>query len=96
MKKVEPKALSGIQKGASMYSKPWHVVKISPKVTVKYRPIFEFLVLALSISWWVHVTDTPEDKRRIVFSNGILIGLNDVIERGGQLCPSSGVGEILL
>jgi len=42
------------------------------------------------------VTDTPEESRRIVLSSGILIGLNEETERGGQLCPSSGVGEILL
>ena len=38
----------------------------------------------------------PDDRRRIVFIRGILIGLNDVIDRGGHLCPSSTVGEILL
>ena len=39
---------------------------------------------------------TPEDKSRIVFSRGILIGLNELIEWGGQACPNSIVGEILL
>ena len=32
----------------------------------------------------------------MVFSNGILIGLNELIACGGHICPSSVVGEILL
>jgi len=31
-----------------------------------------------------------------VFRSGILIGLKEMIDKGGHLCPSSGVGEILL
>jgi myosin-crossreactive antigen len=42
------------------------------------------------------VIDTPEDRSRIVFSSGILIGLKDMIDRGGHACPNSTVGEILL
>jgi len=40
--------------------------------------------------------DTPEERRRIVFSRGILIGLKELIEWGGHACPISTVGEILL
>ena len=40
--------------------------------------------------------ETPDDNRRIVFRSGILIGLNEVIDRGGHICPNSTVGEILL
>jgi len=56
-------------------------------------PCWNFL---FSISWWDHVIETPDDKRRIVFRRGILIGLNEVIDRGGHIWPSSTVGEILL
>jgi len=42
------------------------------------------------------VTVTPEERRRMVFRRGILIGLKEMISWGGQFCPSSTVGEILL
>jgi hypothetical protein len=42
------------------------------------------------------VTVTPDDRSRIVFNKGILIGLNGLIETGGQSWPNSTVGEILL
>jgi hypothetical protein len=42
------------------------------------------------------VTVTPEERSKMVFNRGILIGLNELISRGGQFCPSSTVGEILL
>jgi len=42
------------------------------------------------------VTVTPEDNKRIVFNKGILIGLNELIATGGQCCPNSMFGEILL
>lgn len=32
----------------------------------------------------------------MVFNRGILIGLNGLIDKGGQFCPSSIVGEILV
>jgi len=96
IKKVEPYALSAIENGASVYSNPWHIVNTRPRVIVRVNPIFDFLEFPFSISWWAHVTDIPEESRRIVLSSGILIGLNEETERGGQLCPSSGVGEILL
>jgi len=40
--------------------------------------------------------ETPEDKRRRVFSKGMLIGLNAIISWGGHLIPNSTLGEILL
>jgi hypothetical protein len=48
------------------------------------------------MAWWAQVTETPEDKSKIVFRRGILIGLNGLMEIGGHICPSSTVGEILL
>ena len=40
--------------------------------------------------------EIPDDSRRIVFSSGILIGLNGRIELGAHDCPNSITGEILL
>jgi hypothetical protein len=85
-----------MQNGASMYSNPCKAVNTAPKMIVVDREVLVFLIFPLSISWCAHVTVTPEDRRRIVFSSGILIGLNDLIETGGHLCPNSIVGEILL
>lgn len=96
IKNVEPKVESAIQKGASMYSNAWNTVKTAPRMIVKKRDIFAFLKFFFSISWWDHVMDTPEDNNRIVFSRGILIGLKETIDIGGQACPNSTVGEILL
>jgi hypothetical protein len=42
------------------------------------------------------VIETPDDNKRIVFRRGILIGLKELIDRGGHICPNSTVGEILL
>jgi len=72
------------------------MVKIAPRMIVRNRAVFAFLRLFLIISWWDQVTVTPEERRRMVFSKGILIGLKEVITVGGQFCPSSMVGEILL
>lgn len=71
-------------------------MKITPKVTVNANDSFAFATLPFSISWCAHVTVTPEDSRRMVFKRGILIGLNELMDTGGHLCPSSAVGEILL
>ena len=96
IKKVEPKAESDMQKGASIYSNAWNIVKIVPKIIVNVKALFAFLKFILIISWWDHVILTPEESRKIVFSNGILIGLKELIENGGHDCPNSIVGEILL
>lgn len=68
----------------------------APNKTVIARALLDFLIDFFIISWCAHVTLTPEDRRRIVFRRGILIGLNDLIDEGGHLCPSSTEGEILL
>jgi len=87
---------SDIEKGASMYSKPCSIENSIPKIIVSINLIFDLLKFLLSISWCDHVTVTPDDNKRIVFNNGILIGLNELIDVGGQCCPSSIFGEILL
>jgi hypothetical protein len=63
---------------------------------VVFSLITDLLKFLISISWWAQVTVTPEDRRRRVFSSGMLIGLKVVIVFGGQICPNSKVGEILL
>jgi len=85
-----------MEKGASLYSKPWKKEKINPKEMVVAKAILALLKFFLSISWWLHVIETPEDKRRIVFNKGILMGLKEVTDRGGHIWPNSMVGEILL
>jgi len=96
IKKVEPKEESDMQKGASKYSKPWNKVKIKPSIIVKNKAISDLKKSPFSISWWAQVTLTPEDNKRTVFSNGILIGLKEITIKGGQSWPNSIVGEILL
>jgi hypothetical protein len=96
IKNVDPNVESAIQKGASMYSNPWNIVNTNPKPIVAVREIFALLKFFFNISWWDHVIVTPEDRSKIVFRRGILIGLKDVIETGGHDCPISTVGEILL
>lgn len=96
MKNVDPNTESAMQNGASIYSNPWNAVNTAPKRIVVAREVFVFLIFPLSISWCAHVTVTPDDRRRIVFKSGILIGLKDLIDTGGHLCPNSIVGEILL
>jgi len=96
MKNVEPNAESDIEKGASMYSKPCSIENRIPNVIVIINLSFDLLKFFFSISWCDHVTVTPEDSRRMVFSSGILIGLKELIDIGGQCCPSSMFGEILL
>jgi hypothetical protein len=40
--------------------------------------------------------DTPDDNSTTVFKSGIFIGLKDEIPHGGQFCPNSMFGLILL
>lgn len=96
MKNLDPNDASEIENGASIYSKAWNVEKINPRVIVIANAKFDFLNSFFNISWCAQVTVTPDDNNKMVLSNGILIGLNGWIERGGHLCPSSTVGEILL
>lgn len=96
IKNLDPKEESAIENGASAYSNAWNAEKIIPKNTVNVNEIFDLLKLFFSISWWDHVTVTPEERRRIVFRSGIPMGLNGWIDKGGHLCPNSIVGEILL
>lgn len=96
MKKLDPKEVSEIVKGAETYSNPWKAEKIAPNKTVKLKDKMEILNSPFNNEWCLHVTDTPEDNKRIVFKSGILIGLKGRIPTGGQDCPNSTVGEILL
>jgi hypothetical protein len=52
--------------------------------------------LLLIIALWAHVIEIPEDKRIIVLSIGILMGLNGLIPNGGHCIPISIDGDNLL
>ena len=96
IKNADPKEESAIQKGASIYSRPWKNVKIIPKLTVIFRAVFAFSKFFFIISWWDQVIVTPDERSKIVFNKGTLIGLKERIDIGGHVCPSSMVGEMLL
>jgi hypothetical protein len=40
--------------------------------------------------------ETPDETRMMVFRRGMHMGLNGVIDRGGQVCPISMLGDTLL
>jgi hypothetical protein len=46
--------------------------------------------------WFAHVTVTPEARRIAVFNSGTCNGLNGWIPVGGQVDPSSIVGDKLV
>jgi hypothetical protein len=50
---------------------------MAPKAMVVVRALVAEDFIPFIMAWWAHVTDTPEDSSRMVFSSGILIGLND-------------------
>lgn len=43
--------------------------------------------------WWAQVIDTPEDNKINVLRRGTLKGLIIVILTGGQIAPSSTLGD---
>lgn len=45
------------------------------------------------MAWCVHVTETPEETRRIVLRNGIPIGSNVGTPIGGHTAPNSTAGD---
>lgn len=57
------------------------------------KDISEILYQPISIAWWHHVTETPEDTNKMVFKKGIPIGSKHVIPKGGQLDPISIAGD---
>jgi hypothetical protein len=96
MKNVDLNTESHIENGASMYSMPWSPENARPSVIVAAINAVLPFRLFFRIKWWAHVTVTPDDTNSTVFNRGILIGLNVLIETGGQDAPISCVGEILL
>jgi len=73
-----------MENGASIYSNPCNIENSAPKIIVVLKLAFALLKFFINIAWWDHVTVTPDDSSRIVFSNGILIGLKEVTDKGGQ------------
>jgi len=96
IKKVDPNTESDKENDASMYSKPCKTENRTPKEIVKYKANNLFCLLLLKIEWWHQVTVTPEEIKSKVFNKGMFIGLKGITLRGGQICPNSKVGEILL
>lgn len=84
MKKLDPKEVSEIVKGAEVYSKPWKAEKTAPSKIVTFNDRTELLNAPFRRAWCLHVTETPEERSKIVFSRGILIGLKGEIPLGGQ------------
>lgn len=85
-----------MQNGASTYSNPWNKVKTMPRVMVNANALEALDFILFIIAWCAQVTETPDDSNKMVFSSGMLIGLKELIDIGGHICPSSIVGEILL
>lgn len=96
IKNVDPKEESEIAKEASLYSNPWKRENTLPNKIVTSNEMFDLWKLFLSIWWWDHVIDTPEESNRIVFNKGIPMGLKGWIDKGGHIWPNSIVGENLL
>jgi hypothetical protein len=71
-------------------------VKYTPKITVKSSPCKAEEKFLLMRAWCAQVTDTPDDKRTIVFSRGTWKGLKVARPVGGQTLPNSTVGDKLL
>lgn len=71
----------------------WRIVKYTPKIIVKKRNLLHSFLFPVMIKWWAAVKVIPDLRRIIVFINGILIGLNDLIPLHGQFCPIKISGE---
>lgn len=95
IKNVEPYTESANENGASMYSYPWSKLKYTPKITVIRSPCFVCVWLFSIKLWWAHVTETPEERRMMVFNKGIWKGLNAEIFFGGHSIPTSIAGANL-
>lgn len=96
IKNIEPYTESAIQKGASIYSSNWRLVKISPKIIVIIKVIIASIFLPFTILWWDQVTVAPELNNTTVFKSGIEKGFKGWIPNGGQLIPISILGAKLL
>lgn len=76
-----------------MYSKPWSIVNIIPKETVKNKDRIESFLLPLIILWWHHVTVAPELSKIAVFKSGTEKGLRGLTPNGGHINPISIEGD---
>ena len=95
-KNVDPYAESAIVKGASKYSYACNAVKYNPNSTVKNSLWVACVALFSSTPWCAHITVTPEDSRIAICNKGTCIVLNGWIPVGGQVDPSSIVGDNLV
>jgi hypothetical protein len=90
-KNVEPYAESATVNGASKCI----AVKYNPYNTVKNSRWVACVALFSSRPWCSYVTVTPEASKIAVFCKGNCIELNGWIPVGGQVDPSSIVGDNL-
>lgn len=67
-------------------------MKVAPNNTVSSKEIKLALKSPSSIAWWVHVTETPEETKRMVFKKGMPLGSKGEIPTGGHTPPSSTAG----
>ena len=67
-------------------------MKITANTTVMIIPNSVPRRLPSINEWCAYVTLAPDDRSRIVFSNGISNGFNGSIPAGGQAFPNSTVG----
>jgi len=67
-----------------------------PKMIVSKSKFFIFFLLFLIREWWLMVTITPDAKRAVVLRSGTWKGLIVIILIGGQIVPTSKLGERLL
>jgi hypothetical protein len=66
------------------------------KRAVSTNPIIAWVRELATIAWCDQVTVQPDNKRIMVFKNGISQGLKTFIPLGGQIEPMSTVGAKLL
>lgn len=71
-------------------------VKYNPNKIVISSEVLDSLSIPSIKAWWDQVILTPEDNKMIVFINGTPKGLNAWIPIGGQVAPSSTLGDKLL
>lgn len=83
-------------KEASKYSRPWRNVKYTPSKIVTSNPWRHWSKLFSISPWWAHVIVTPEANKILVFRRGTWNGLKPWIPTGGQIAPTSILGDKLL
>jgi len=85
-----------MEKAVSVYSPYCKDKKYNPKSTVKPKLWVAEEYLPSSILWWAQVTVTPDNKSTAVFNKGTWKASRVKTPVGGQIAPTSMVGDNLL